>query len=314
MRDPRTWSPASATPWRRAAPPSARPRWRSPARAVAQDALGRLTRVARAWEAEVLERDAAALYEEPAALREDVLLLRALRDAPERAQQLLAMRAYAREATVPAAEPGMGREELAIDRAVALQRLSFAAALGAPQQVEALSADFDLFRRRYQRAYAEHHRSYYEQAAALRRSLQPGRSGLDALRRLNALPELGAPAGADLVAQYDRLLEAVRSCGLGSEALRATLLLEPACPQCGLRLDARPPADAIARWLEDLRAALRAQQRRLAQRMVGRAVGDAGQPAFERFLRATQAADVAPLVDVLDDEGTALIRDLLQEP
>jgi len=45
--------------------------------------------------------------------------------------------------------------ELAIVRSIVLQRLSFAVPYEAPDQLYALTADFYLFRRRYQDAYLQ---------------------------------------------------------------------------------------------------------------------------------------------------------------
>ena len=51
----------------------------------------------------------------------------------------------------------------------------------------------------------------------------------------------------------------------------------------------------------------------VAQAMVTRAVADGGRPTIERFLRAVQAADLAPLVEILDDATLSLIEELLSD-
>ena len=44
--------------------------------------------------------------------------------------------------------------------------------------------------------------------------------------------------------------------------------------------------------------------------MVSQAIQERDRPAFERFLRALRAGEVAPLVAVLDTDVAALIREL----
>ena len=75
-----------------------------------------------------------------------------------------------------------------------------------------------------------------------------------------------------------------------------------------------PPIAALAQWRRLLDAALRTQQRRLAQAVVRRAIADSSRPALDRFLRAVRAGDVAPLVEVMDAEVVALIREVLTQP
>ena len=89
------------------------------------------------------------------------------------------------------------------------------------------------------------------------------------------------------------------------------LVGETACPDCGLRMDAILPSPALATAREQLRLALEQQRRRLAQAGVARAAANDGRPVIERFLRAVQAADLAPLVEILDETTLALIEELL---
>lgn len=47
--------------------------------------------------------------------------------------------------------------------------------------------------------------------------------------------------------------------------------------------------------------------------MAARAISEGDRPVFERFLRAVQARDVAPLVKVMDAQVASLIRELLAQ-
>ena len=131
---------------------------------------------------------------------------------------------------------------------------------------------------------------------------------------MNGITELGAPASADLGDRLAALQNQAQPCGLGEQALRTALATSPLCPACRLSLDAQPPIAAAAQWQRNLDAALRIQQRRLAQVMVRRAIADPTRPALDRFLRALRADDLAPLVEVLDTEVVALIRQVLTPP
>ena len=285
-----------------------------PSAALARQTLERVTRIAAAYTPERIEEEAARLYRAAADFHSDLLLLLALTSNPAAARELLAMRAYVEQAAVPSAPPLPDTQELTIDRAVILERLSYAVPVETPHQIESLRADFNLFHRRYERVYLHHHLDYHRTLEALQNTLPGARASLEALALLNDITELGAPVGADLGDRLAALLAPVRPCGLGEQALRAALATSPLCPACRLSLDAQPPIAAVAQWQRDLDAALRTQQRRLAQAVVRRAIADSRRPALDRFLRAVRAGDLAPLVEVMDPEVVALIREVLTRP
>ena len=279
--------------------------------ALVRDTIRRLTQIAAAYDADTLEESAAGIYDAPDGFRGDLALVRALAAAPGEARQILAMRAYAAAAALSSDQPAPDLQELAVDQSIVLERLSYSVALEAPQQIEALSADFELFRRRYQRAYLEHHRAYHAAAGAVRTDLEAHRSWVSALAVLNGIDELGPSVGADLEERLQALLDALPPCGLGEQALRSSLATNARCPECGLAIADQPPSIQAHAWTEDCRRALHTQQRRLARAMVARAIEDGSRPAFERFLRAVGAGDVAPLVEVMDGSVAALIREVL---
>ncbi|MEE9277407.1 MAG: hypothetical protein V3V06_03255, partial [Dehalococcoidia bacterium] len=256
---------------------------------------------------------AAATYRDPSAFRADLELLLALSSSPDETRTLLVMQSYAQRAAVPQSLRSVDLGELAIDREVVLQRLSPALARSAPHQLQELSANFDVFRRRYERVYLEDHQQHQEQTRSLRDLLQDNDAGLHALKLLNDIAALGAPLQPDLAGHAEKLGPRLAPCAATESELREHLQTEPRCPACDLELGARPPSDEVQAWQRDLHQALTTQQRRLARAMVSQAVAETERPAFDRFLRALRAGDVAPLIDVMNDDVAALIRDLLSK-
>ena len=279
--------------------------------AAVRDALQRLAGIAMAYDADGIERRAADTYAAPAALRADLDLFLALTAAPDPARRLLTMQTYVRRAPVPETPERVDLGELAIDRRLVLQRLAMNVALTAPHQIDELSANFDIFRQRYERAYREHRRRFHADVRALRRTLDSHRAHLDALALLNAIGELGAAAGSALRQEWDALRLSLTSCDVNDADLTTALQHDPVCPACDLTLGDGAPAADVDRWVDECRAAIRTKQRHLAGAMVARAIAETHRPTFDRFLRAVQASDIAPLVEVMDDGVAQLIRQLL---
>ena len=96
-----------------------------PSAALARQTLERVTRIAAAYSPERIEEEATRTYRSAADFHSDLLLLLALTGNPAAARELLAMRAYVEQAAVPSAPPLPDAQELAIDRAVILERLSY---------------------------------------------------------------------------------------------------------------------------------------------------------------------------------------------
>ena len=117
----------------------------------------------------------------------------------------------------------------------------------------------------------------------------------------------------DLSAAQAGLASNVRPCSLAGGELAEALAGETTCPDCGLRPDAVLPSAALATAREQLRLALEQQRRRPGKAMVARAAANDGRPVIERFLRAVQAADLAPLVEILDETTLSVIEELLSE-
>lgn len=241
-----------------------------------------------------------------AELREDVALARCLAERAEEAQELASMRSYLERAT-----PGTGRRALLVDHAATREQLSFFTLLTDPRQLDRMRAVFRAYQQAYAAAYEEHHRRYWRASARLRGLLDDAAPTARALARLNSIDALGRPVGGAALAQYDRLVRGQPSCSVTD--LDAALREQPACPACGVTLAESPPSEEAEETLRRLHAALARQQRRLASEAVRRILARGGE-RLEQFLRIVQASDLTGLVQVIDDELVAFLRELLSQP
>ncbi len=223
------------------------------------------------------------------------------------------MLAYIEAATIPQTDATPPLHELTIDRELVRQRLSPAAVSRGATLVDDLRPQFDVFQRRYREAYLAHHGAYQEQAAAEAPRLIADVRRARSLGLLNGIAALAPSLGEEPIATQAKLASDLRPCGLSLDELAEALAGQTICPDCGLRLDAILPSAALATAREQLRLALEQQRRRLAQAMVARAAANDGRPGIDRFLRAVQAADLAPLVEILDETTLALIEELLSD-
>lgn len=202
---------------------------------------------------------------------------------------------------------GLDEGELALDRVSLMERMAPAALLADPTLWPSLQPMFTWFQGRYRAFYTDYHRSYHREVAQARAELEKALPRLQALERLNTIAELGPPVGVGLGVEYQEALAALLPCsreGLSPEA--------PLCPGCGLRPAARPPAVQVEDLLRRLEGALGQQQARLSSQAV-RHILHSGGSRLEQFLKVLRAGDPSPLVNVLDAEVVAFLRQLLAE-
>jgi hypothetical protein len=273
-----------------------------PVRAL--DGLGEL---ARAASLAAVAETARRLYPDPSALGEDVFLCRALVERSREAKELIRLRTFLAEAVVPDSRP-----ELAMDRTVAQEQLSFAVLVAEGHRWSGIRATFDRFRGRYRAAYLEHHRQYWREALRLHAQLMDFAAKTYALRRLNTLTELGPPMGEEAVARYEELPGRIGACAL---ALRQELELsqEARCPACGIALGEEPPWQEAEEVQHLLEKALSQQLRRLSSKAVRRVLLQSGEARMQEFLQVVQASQTQSLAQILDDELLGFLRRFLVE-
>lgn len=221
----------------------------------------------------------------------------------EAAPQIEAARAYLQGASL-----GLGEAELAMDRASLLEQINLDNLAANPHLWPSLQALFGWFRSRYSSLYQGHHTRYHQELAQGQARLREARLKLEALRRLNSIPELGLPLGPPQE-RYQALVEGTRPCPNMGAAL--SLEAQPRCPLCRLSLGAAPPAGEVSRFLEELEEALGQQHRRLGSQAIKHILARSQDSRIDRFLKVLQASDPSPLAQVLDDELTDFLRQLL---
>jgi hypothetical protein len=250
---------------------------------------------------------ASRLYSGPSDLAEDVYLCRALAENPNEARKAARVWRFLVEAVVPESEP-----ELAMDRTLALEELSFATLVAEPHRWAAVRAAFERFRRRYQSAYLRHHHRYWEACLTLHAQLMDLTSHVQALRRLNTLRELGPPLGEEALADYQQLPQRIGAC-----LLSASLEREPGeaarCSTCGISLNDEPPWEDVQRMKRRLERAVNQQLQRLSSKAVSQILVASGEARVEQFLQLVQASQARSLADVLDDDLLGFLRRLLVE-
>jgi hypothetical protein len=247
----------------------------------------------------------AARYTSPADLGEDVLLCRCLERGVEGAQELTQLRRYLIKAMPP-----LGPSELAADRIMTLEQLSFATLLEEPERLAGMRSTFQVFREAYRKAYLEQHRRYGEGAARLHALLEEAEPVARALARLNTLRALGPAVGRTALRRYHRLLANTKACAKGKE-LEGELLERPLCSGCGLTLADSPPEETAREAVRGLQRALARQHARLASEAVRQILARRGGERIERFLQIVQASDLSGLVNVLDDTLLGFLDELL---
>lgn len=242
---------------------------------------------------------------EPAALAEYVAHLRCLCERRAGTERLEWMRSYMEEA-----RPREG-SHLEEDFPYTLEQLSFVALLDQPHRIDGMRATFEVYRSRYAKEYMAHHATHWDETKTIQATLKQAEATARALGRLNTLARLGEPVAVDELGEFDDLLRQPFTCA--QEELDPALALRPTCPTCHLALADVSPAGGAAEAIDGLDRGLAEQQTRLAGEAARRILAQGG-AKLERFLKIVQAADLAGLALVLDDELLAFLDELLAEP
>jgi hypothetical protein len=270
-------------------------------------ALESLTRLSEAETTATFAETASRLNFSPSDLAEAVYLCRALAENPSGARKAARMRRFLMEAVVPESEP-----ELCVDRAIAVEELSFATLVAEPNRWAAIHAAFERFRQCYQGAYLNHHRRYWESTLTLHAQLMDFIPHAQALRRLNTLRELGPALGEEALDEYEQLPQRIGACLLSAN-LERELGDIPRCPACGISLNDEPCWEDVQRVKRRLERALNRQLQRLSSKAVHQILAASGEARVEQFIQLVQASQARSLADVLDDELLGFLRRLLVE-
>ena len=239
---------------------------------------------------------------------EDVYLARALLERADQVAELLGMRRFLSDATVPATH-----NDLALDRTIVQSQLRFAVLVAEPHRFPGTASSSADFRRRYQQTYRQHHDDYWLATLAIHSELMETGPRVEALRRLNTLSELGRPVGESATTIFSQILDETAGCSsigrleedLGDAAL---------CPACQLPLDRDPPNERTRDVLSRIDRSLRRQMAHLSSSALRQVLSRSGDPRVEQFLKVVQASQISSLAEVLDDSLLGFLRRFLIEP
>ncbi len=174
-----------------------------------------------------------------------------------------------------------------------------------------IKSQFEQLKVRYRNEYRKHHRDVNAALNKLDDALADVPRQLSALKLLNGIHELGPARGEDLTERYDRLKALIQPCTIDFQAVSVDSA--PVCAACQRDVTYVPPTQQVEIFHRDLEAALAEQQRRLASEAIRRVLERGKGDALSQFVQAAQAANLAALVDLLDENIVKVIRKLLAE-
>jgi hypothetical protein len=254
---------------------------------------------------QVFYEKASATYATADDLRDQQRAFAALHELSDLAPEIATVDGY-----LDAVQLRPADRELIGDKTAIRGQLKLEVLAAQPNLWPSIRAQFDSFRTRYRIAYQKHHRDTYVEMQRLNEELTDAPRRLEALALLNGIHELGSPEGGELPGRLRSLLERVRLCTV--PFLNLTLEDKPVCA-CGLKLTDELPADDVKGFLRDLERALQTQQRRLASEAIRRVLTKSSEGRVTAFVQAVQTANMAALVDVMDEELAVFIQVLLAE-
>ena len=268
--------------------------------AEADAAIANVTELTSTTGPQELLACAERLYLNKQALMEDIYLLRSLQQSPDEAKELLAIRRFLSWADVPAEW-----QELAADRSLLAEELTFVALVTEPQRFPLARAALERFRRRYVSAYYEYHSGYWLEMSRLHAALLEEHTHAEALRKINTLTQLGPPMGVGALAAFEELLAETSGCPLsaGGEDVAAA---EGGCPACRLSPHLSPPAQSANEVVARIERACDKQVMRLSSHMVHLLIRGRGDTRLQLLLTMR-----AGLCDIMDDEVLGYLRSLL---
>ena len=179
------------------------------------------------------------------------------------------------------------------------------------RNLNAIEDRFHQFRSNYVQRYRSAHQRHRAELERLAPVAADTRSHLAALRRLNAIAALGAPAGAEISAAMAALEPRLEPCDLVDPLAPE---ITPRCPCCGYLLGAASPGDPLKDLSERIHRALRTKLAALTQNTISRLIRQHdSNRRLDGFLKIVQAAQTDALIRVLDDELAAYLAKLLDE-
>lgn len=273
-----------------------------------QQALTQLTALAEARDSYVTFYEKAdELFVSPDNLRDALKTLNRMRELAEATAEIASTQRYLDDVRLREADRELNAQRLALLAQISLSNLA-----NQPHTWRGIQAQFEQFKTRYRNEYQKHHRDTNATLKQLKDALVEAPRRLQALELLNSIQELGPARGHHLVADYERLAASLQACPVTN--YQAVLIeATPTCASCQRLLTYTSPTESAEAFTRDLNSALSEQQRRLATETIRRVLERGQGDALNQFLQAAQVANLATLVDLLNEEIVTVIRHLLAE-
>ena len=276
--------------------------------AVDREVVDRLQSIAGTRDPVAFGRVARDLCGSPSSLASDLQAVKRLIQFARLESEIRAVHLYLSGVSL-----GKGSDELSVDVLSIMEQLKLDELAARPHLWSSVQDMFRWFKSRYIPKYQEHHRDYYREMEELYYALNHARPQVEAVGKLNGIPELRVSGAEGTIAQYEEMLAQVKPCPI-MEVSEVVLEDGPTCPDCGLALSAIPPSRTAREYLGQLREMLEEQCRRLSVVTTRRILANKANQKLERLVQVVQVSDLTSLANVLDDELVELLRDLLREP
>ena len=241
----------------------------------------------------------------PAGLGEALALKERLRQLVAQAPAITQMKRYLEQMTF-----NQDGQELLLQRDALAARIDPDSLMANPLLWGSIEGSFYRLRAEYVQAYVAHHKRYHQEALELSHRLERLRPQVEALARLNDMPELGEPMGTAVSGQFQELTASLRVCLAAEEEL--SLGDVPYCQACSLRLDAEVRRRDAELLFGAAERALREYNRCLSSHSVRKILAHPSREQLDKFINLVQVADSSALANVLDDEVMEFLRQFLR--
>ena len=248
------------------------------------------------------------MYQNPSELTTDMETYHRLSELADLESEISFVHSYLEGVSL-----GRKDEELKVDMLSIREQLQLRELSLRPHLWSGVKDMFRWFKSQYITLYMKYHRDYYREAAGLYDTLKHSQLQIEALKKLNNLPELGRPVSVAVPDRYQDMLSLLRPCPI-DEITEDSLKMRPTCGNCGLLLSAIPPTKEATEYMEQLRDGLEEQCRRIGLAASKRILAERPQKKLEQLIKVANVSDLTSLVNVLDDELLQLLRELLREP
>jgi len=270
-----------------------------------KDALQRIREVVDCTDCTTFYKNLQAKYTQPEPFGSDLSTYKNWKAISDHSTEIIHVEDWLKQASIPESE-----QQLRIDNAATSNQLVISSLLKNPPLWPSIRANFDRFKTSYRNKYQAFHRDHFKRMAELRKRRDVIAQQLEALQKLNKIEELGKPAGTHLANEFQNLDKRLSTCPITS-VTQVSVENQPFCAGCNLKFGDSLPVEDISYLDKEVDKALREQMRRFASGVVRQILAKRANDKLTKFLQIVQGSNIAPLVDVLDDDLINYIREFL---